>query len=140
MSDPEFGIADASFRAAGGKQGIERLVDDFYRIMDESDIAPNVRQLYPQELGESRERLASFLCGWLGGPQHYEDKYGPISMPLFHRSWPIGERESLEWMSCMEQAIANQPYSKAFADYLLVQLSVPARRILQANPQQRTGQ
>lgn len=139
MSEPAFGVGDASFRAAGGSQGIERLVDDFYRIMDESDVAPNVRRLYPQDLSESRERLASFLSGWLGGPRRYAEKYGSISVPLFHRSWSIGERESSEWLACMEQAIARQPYSRAFADYLLVQLRVPAQRIVQANPQQQAG-
>lgn len=137
MSEPVFGVGDASFRAAGGKPGIERLVDDFYRIMDESDVAPNVRCLYPQDLAESRERLASFLCGWLGGPRYYAEKYGSISVPLFHRSWSIGEQESREWLACMDQAIARQPYSKAFADYLLAQLCVPALRIVQANPQQQ---
>lgn len=137
MTEPTFGVGDASFQAAGGAEGIERLVDDFYRIMDESAAASCVRRLYPQDLVESRERLASFLSGWLGGPRRYAEKYGSISVPLFHRSWSIGEQESAAWLACMEQAIARQGYSPAFAEYLLRQLRVPAQRILQANPHGR---
>lgn len=65
-SDYSFGIADASFLAAGGEPGIARLVTDFYRIMDEHEGAACVRRLYPHDLSESRLRLAAFLCSWLG--------------------------------------------------------------------------
>lgn len=127
-----FGVGDASFQAAGGSAGIERLVDDFYRIMDESEAAQNVRSLYPEDLTLAREKLAAFLSGWLGGPRRYAEKFGSISIPQFHTRWTVGEAERDAWLGCMQQAIALQPYSAAFADYLLTQLRVPAERIRQA--------
>lgn len=127
-----FGVGDASFQAAGGSAGIERLVDDFYRIMDESEAAQNVRSLYPEDLTLAREKLAAFLSGWLGGPRRYAEKFGSISIPQFHTRWAVGEAERDAWLGCMQQAIALQPYSAAFADYLLTQLRVPAERIRQA--------
>lgn len=129
--DRPFGQGDASFQAAGGIEGIERLVDDFYTYMDTLPEAATVRALHQQDLDEVRDKLARFLCGWLGGPRRYAEKYGPISIPQAHTRWPIGEAESAAWLLCMEKAIARQPYTAEFADYLLTQLRVPAGRIVQ---------
>ena len=126
-----FGDGDASFQAAGGIEGIERLVTDFYRFMDELPAAATIRAMHGEDLAEVRDRLARFLCGWLGGPKRYSEKFGPISIPQFHARWPIGEEESDAWLLCMERAIACQPYTAEFADYLLKQLRVPASRIVE---------
>jgi hemoglobin len=45
----------------------------------------------------------------------------------------IGEHERDSWLSCMQEAIALQPYAADFAEYLLVQLRVPAERIFQTS-------
>ena len=87
--------------------------------------------MYPADVSEAADRLASFLCGWLGGPKRYAEKYGAISIPQFHTCWPVGEAERDAWLFCMEQAIARQPYSPDFSEYLLRQLRVPAERIRQ---------
>lgn len=127
-----FGEGDASFQAAGGIEGIERLVDDFYHIMEEIDEAAAIRAMHAEDLTEVRDKLARFLCGWLGGPKRFAEKYGPISIPQFHTQWPIAENESSAWLLCMEKAIARQPYTPEFAEYLLRQLHVPASRIVDA--------
>lgn len=85
-----------------------------------------------QSLDSARDKLACFLSGWLGGPRLYSEKYGAISIPSFHAQWPIDESHSAVWLCCMEQAIALQEYSPDFAEYLLAQLAVPAKRIVQA--------
>jgi hemoglobin len=139
-SDVPFGTGDASFQAAGGESGLARLVEDFYLIMDELEDARCVRHLYPRDLAESRKRLAAFLCGWLGGPRRYAEHYGSISIPQFHTRWTVGEAERDAWLKCMELAIARQGYTDAFADYLLIQLRVPAERILQAGRPACPGQ
>lgn len=130
-----FGVADASFQAAGGEAGLSRLVEDFYSIMDERESAACVRRLYPQDLSKPRARLAAFLCGWLGGPRRYAERYGSINIPQFHTRWAVGEPERDAWLACMADAIARQHYSPEFASYLLAQLRVPAERILQAGQQ-----
>ena len=131
-SDYSFGIADASFLAAGGEPGIARLVTDFYRIMDEHEEAACVRRLYPHDLSESRLRLAAFLCSWLGGPRRYAELYGSINIPQFHTRWPVGEGERDAWLNSMALAIAIQGYSDDFASYLLTQMRIPAERIVKA--------
>ena len=36
--------------------------------MDRDEDFKVIRDLHPADLGESREKLHLFLCGWLGGP------------------------------------------------------------------------
>lgn len=133
MNSPAFGTGDTSYRAAGGIEGLRRLVDDFYRIMDQDPSAAAVRRMHPESLALSSDKLACFLSGWLGGPRLFSERYGPIAIPAFHAQWPINDQHGAIWLDCMAQAIALQDYSPAFAEYLLTQLRVPAQRIVQAS-------
>lgn len=137
INQPSFGVADASFQAAGGEAGIKQLVEDFYQIMDSWPPAQPIRQLHPTDLTLAKDKLATFLSGWLGGPRRYAEKYGNLSIPQFHSRWDIKETEKELWLSCMQQAIERQSYSPAFADYLIRQLRIPAQRIEQASQNRR---
>lgn len=132
-SKPVYGHEDSSFKAAGGAEGIQKLVEDFYRIMDERSHATVIRNMHPDDLDISVDKLARFLCGWLGGPRLYNEKYGSISIPAVHAHLVIHEGERDSWLSCMQEAISLQPYAADFAEYLLVQLRVPAERIFQTS-------
>ncbi|MCU1715760.1 group II truncated hemoglobin [Pseudomonas sp. 5P_3.1_Bac2] len=128
-----YGVADASYQAAGGLEGVQRLSAAFYRLMDELPEAAQLRSMHGPDLALIQDKLACFLCGWLGGPRFFSEKYGPISIPAFHAKWPIGDNLRHSWLLCMEQAIAEQPYTPEFAEYLLRQLRIPAERIVQAS-------
>lgn len=137
---PAYGTGDASFQAAGGVEGITRLVDDFYHVMDTLPEARTIRDMHPAELSETRRKLAYFLCGWLGGPRLFLEHYGPINIPGVHRPYAIGEAERDAWLLCMQHAIARQPYADDFKTYLLTQLRVPAERIrLAQRPREEKG-
>lgn len=138
MNNLSFGVGDGSYQAAGGIEGLRRLVDDFYRLMDELPEATALRRMHPPSLDAARDKLACFLSGWLGGPRFFNEKYGSISIPAFHAQWPINQAGSDAWLNCMAQAIELQRYPSAFAEYLLTQLRVPAQRIVQAS-QSRHG-
>ncbi len=135
----EFGDGDTSFRAAGGIAGIERLVDDFYAIMSESDFAATIRGMHPTDISVSRDKLARFLSGWLGGPNRYREKYGPIKIPAAHAHLVIDDPERRAWLECMRLAIARQPYTPEFAEYVLEELHRPAERSMVASQLRRTS-
>lgn len=128
-----YGVGDASYQAAGGIEGLRRLVTEFYRVMDEQPEAAQLRSLHGESLELASDKLACFLSGWLGGPKLFSEKYGVIALPAFHAQWPISEQLSQSWLNCMAQAVALQPFAPAFAEYLLAQLRVPAQRIVQAS-------
>ncbi len=131
MTDPtpHYGEGDASFQAAGGIEGITALVESFYAVMDVLPQAREIRRLHPDDLTTSKDKLARFLCGWLGGPKRYQAVYGAISIPGAHARFPIGAAERDAWLECMRRAIDEQPYAEGFKTYLLRQLAVPAERV-----------
>ena len=125
----EYGVGDSSYQAAGCLDGITQLVDDFYRIMDESTTAEAVRSMHPKDLELSRKKLSYFLSAWLGGPRLYSEHFGSISIPGVHSHLKVGETERDIWLECMTNAAAIQPFDEAFRVYLIEQLKVPAERI-----------
>lgn len=124
-----YGQEDASFQAAGGELGIRRLVDAFYDEMEHADYAATIRAMHPEDLAVSRDKLARFLCGWLGGPKRYSEKYGGMSIPAAHAHLDIGLAERDAWLGCMKIAADQQDYAPDFKVYLIEQLSVPAERV-----------
>ena len=48
----------------GGEAGIRRLVHRFYQLMDTLPEAWDVRQMHPEDLSGSEEKLFMYLTGW----------------------------------------------------------------------------
>lgn len=127
--DENYGFEDTSFKAAGGFEGIQKLVKCFYHFMDQLPEANKIRAMHTEDLSVIEDKLCHFLCYWLGGPRQYRDKYGPISIPKVHMHLAVGEQERDAWLLCMKKAAELQPYKPAFKKYLLEQLALPAERI-----------
>ena len=123
-----YGEGDATFQAAGGEQGIRRLVNCFYDKMEAIPEAKVIRAMHPEDMSVSRDKLARFLCGWTGGPKLFSEKYGAIKIPVAHRHLDIGIAERDAWLLCMKQALAEQDYPQRLRDYLIKELAVPAER------------
>lgn len=123
------GDGDASFQAAGGEAGIRQLVDNFFDRMGSDKRFITIYELHPEDKETSRDKLARFLCGWLGGPKLYHEKYGAIGIPRVHAHLPIGEAERDQWLTCMSESVAEQPFEQSFKTYLMEQLYVPAEAV-----------
>ena len=128
----EYGQQDATYRAAGGQAGIRKLVDCFFDIMGSDARYRVIYDWHPEDKEESRDKLALFLCGWMGGPKPFVDKYGPIRIPQAHQHLSITALERDLWLECMDRALQLQDYPPTLVDYLLRQLYIPAERIRQA--------
>ena len=124
-----YGIEDASFRAAGGEEGIRKLVYEFFDRMGSDPRFAVIFGMHPDDKDISRDKLARFLCGWLGGPKLYQEKYGSISIPRVHEHLAIATPERDQWLSCMRETVAEQPFAAEFKTYLMQQLFVPAEGV-----------
>lgn len=124
-----YGTGDATYQAAGQETGIRKLVDCFYDIMEKNSDYKTIRSWHPRNSEISRDKLARFLCGWMGGPSRYRERYGPISIPKAHMHLKVTESEKDQWLSCMREALNRQDYPKSLIDYLHAQLSVPAEAV-----------
>ena len=96
------------FEPLGGEAGVRTLVDRFYDLMDSLEETRVIRALHPADLSESREKLFLFLCGWLGGPQLYIERYGHPRLRARHMPFPIGDSERDQWLLCMDSALDEQ--------------------------------
>jgi hemoglobin len=96
------------YESLGGADGLHRLVNRFYALMDELPEAYAVRQLHPESLAGSAESLFEFLSGWFGGPSLYIAKKGHPRLRMRHAPYAVGPRERDEWMLCMTQALTER--------------------------------
>ena len=93
------------YERIGGDAQVRALVDRFYQLMDELPEAWEIRKLHPADLSTSRQKLYEFLCGWMGGPPLYTEKYGHPMLRRRHLPFPIGQRERDQWLMCMRPAL-----------------------------------
>jgi hemoglobin len=125
----EYGNEDATYQAAGGQAGIRKLVDCFFDIMGSDARYQTIYHWHPEDREMSRDKLALFLCGWMGGPRPFVEKYGPIRIPDAHRHLKVTEIERDLWLDCMSRALQQQDYPPALIEYLQRQLAIPAERV-----------
>lgn len=89
----------------GGEQVLRQLVDRFYDLMDERPEAKAIRDMHPESLLDSRQKLFEFLCGFLGGPPIYIERHGHPRLRMRHHRFAIDEVAKDHWLSCMNQAL-----------------------------------
>jgi len=124
-----YGQDDASYQAAGQEAGIRALVNNFFDRMGSDPRFQPIYDMHPEHKALSRDKLARFLCGWLGGPKLYNEKYGSISIPRDHAHLPIGYDEKNQWLTCMRESIDEQDFEASFKEYLIGALHVPAEGV-----------
>jgi hemoglobin len=119
MNSEEAAPQEASaFERMGGEPTVRQLVDRFYDLMDLETAFADIRKLHPSTLEGSRDKLHWFLCGWLGGPQHYVERFGHPRLRARHLPFSIGIRERDQWLACMRQAMAETQVDPQLADRL----------------------
>ena len=95
------------FAAIGGEEHVRSLVDRFYDLMELEPRYAALRAVHGSDLARARQHLHWFLCGWLGGPQHYVERFGHPRLRMRHMPFAIGIQERDQWLACMDQAMSE---------------------------------
>jgi hemoglobin len=95
----------SAFAVIGGEPVIHALVERFYDLMDLEPAYKELRAAHGSDLVQAREKLNWFLCGWMGGPQHYTERFGHPRLRARHMPFKIGIQERDQWLACMGQAM-----------------------------------
>ncbi|WP_249359022.1 group II truncated hemoglobin [Cupriavidus sp. 2SB] len=96
-----------AYELLGGEARVRELVDRFYDLMDLETEFAGLRALHPPTLDGSRDKLFWFLCGWLGGPNYFIDRFGHPKLRARHLPFEIGTSERDQWMRCMALAMQD---------------------------------
>ena len=108
----------SAFDQVGGEVAVRALVDRFYDLMDLDAAYRALRALHPTTLDGSRDKLFWFLCGWLGGPQHFVERFGHPMLRARHMPYRIGIEQRDQWLACMGQAMADLNFDLQLAQRL----------------------
>lgn len=106
MSDASEG--KTPFSVLGGEARVRELAARFYDHMDEEE--PALARLHEvDEHGKvsrgSRERFATFLVEWLGGPRVYSSVHGHPRLRMRHMKVAVDVAMRDAWLRCMARAM-----------------------------------
>ena len=93
------------YELIGGEAQVLALAERFYDLMDLEPAFAALRAAHGSTLAQARQKLFWFLCGWLGGPQHYTERFGHPRLRARHMPFAIGNTERDQWLACMDQAM-----------------------------------
>jgi hemoglobin len=104
---------------------VRELVERFYDAMEAHE--PELAALHPLEQGRvsrtTRDRFALFLIGWLGGPEHYKERYGHPRLRMRHAHVPVNTRTRDAWLRSMERAVDAQKLDADTRGFLLARFA-----------------
>ncbi|MFT4190578.1 MAG: group II truncated hemoglobin [Comamonas sp.] len=98
---------DTPFEWIGGEARVQALVERFYDLMELEPAYAALRASHGPSLDNARQRLFWFLCGWLGGPDYYVERFGHPRLRMRHLPFAIGIQERDQWVACMDQAMGE---------------------------------
>ena len=92
----------ALFERIGGREVVERVVDDFYDRVEADEV---LRPIFPEELAAGREKQKLFLEQWLGGELRYSERYGHPRLRRRHFPFVIDGQAVGRWLKHMGDAL-----------------------------------
>ena len=92
----------------GGEAHVHALVERFYDLMDLDPRYCELRAAHGSSLDSARQKLFWFLSGWLGGPQHYIERYGHPRLRARHMPFKIGLVEPGEDQAMGETGVDDE--------------------------------
>jgi hemoglobin len=132
----------SAYERLGGSDGVRRLVETFYDIVETRTEGHPLMALHNQGhgLNHAREAQFEFLSGFLGGPQLYYEHYRHSNVKRMHAHLAIGPRERDSWIRCMQMALDAQPLDAEFKLWLMAHFSRVANMLADMAPVNRPEQ
>ncbi|WP_321899953.1 group II truncated hemoglobin [Paraburkholderia heleia] len=96
-----------AFELVGGEVRVRELVDRFYDLMELEAEFTALRAMHPPTFDETRDKLFWFLCSWLGGPDHYVNRFGHPRLRARHLPYAIASTDRDQWVRCMAMAMED---------------------------------
>lgn len=115
------GKGDTVFDRVGGSAWFYQLLDFFYEDVIRRD---EIRNLYPDDLTDSKKNTADFLIQYWGGPSSYSERRGHPRLRMRHAPYVIGDDQKESWLASMRFALDQMQPAKeineAMTEYFLM--------------------
>ncbi|MAU39264.1 MAG: globin [Actinobacteria bacterium] len=115
------GKGDTVYDRVGGSEWFYQLLDFFYEDVIRRD---EIRDLYPDDLTDSKKNTADFLIQYWGGPSRYSERRGHPRLRMRHAPYTIGEEQKESWLASMRFALDQmkpvKEVDEAMAEYFLM--------------------
>ena len=118
MSIDDKPAVDTPYAWIGGETTVRALADRFYDLMDIEPGYKALRDTHVSSLDGARDKLFWFLSGWLGGPEHYTERFGHPRLRMRHMPFSISVLERDQWLACMDQAMTELRVDPALRERL----------------------
>lgn len=114
----------------GGKEGVVALIEEFY-VRVEAD--PDIRRVYPEDLGPGKRKLALFLTQWLGGPATYTQQFGHPRLRRRHFPFVIDELAAGRWLKHMRESMQSRGIAPDDVTFVFERLAPLAHHMVNAD-------
>ncbi|WP_227871370.1 group II truncated hemoglobin [Novimethylophilus kurashikiensis] len=123
------------YNLVGGENGIRRLVETFYDIVEQHPEGEPVSVLHLRGHGIAHSRVEqfNFLSGFLGGPNLYAEKYGHSNVRTMHEHVEINAKAKDAWLVCMDMAIDEVGLGPDVKSKLMANFTVVAELLVNRN-------
>jgi hemoglobin len=104
------GNMNTPYDQMGGREPVLRLAHHFYDLMEQREpelTALHERDEHGRVSARSRDRFASFLVGWLGGPDDYVRANGHPRLRMRHGGVAVNIAMRDAWLRCMYSAMED---------------------------------
>lgn len=108
------------FERVGGLSATRALANEFFDVMESDAKTKRLLEMHPKNLYMSRFKLYKFLTQWFGGPKLFGEQYVNAQwLELKHRRFNFNDKESDQWLYCMNTAMDNLKYKPEIKEELL---------------------
>ena len=115
------GKGETVYDRVGGSEWFYQLLEFFYEDVIRRD---EIRDLYPDDLTDSKKNTADFLIQYWGGPSSYSERRGHPRLRMRHAPYAIGEYQKESWLASMRFALDQMQPAKeineAMTEYFLM--------------------
>ena len=128
-------VRQSLYSQIGGEAVVKQLVETFYDLIEQhpEGQAVNVLHLRGHGVAHSRVEQFNFLCGFLGGPNLYAEKYGHSNVRLMHEHVEINAQAKDAWLVCMGMAIDQIGLEPALKEQLMANFTVVGALLVNRN-------
>ena len=120
------------YQRVGGEDGVRRLVEAFYDLVETHPAgAPvNLLQLRGHGVAHARIDQFKFLSGFFGGPKLYAETYGHSNVRQIHAHVEIDAAAKDSWLTCMDMALDQVGLETALKREIMASFTVISEKLV----------